>query len=291
METRWLYRTAEDFDELRKASNDTCLIPMGCVEKHGLHLPLGTDIIHSSHIAHVASQMETVCVFPDFTFGDVPEAFPNTMPAGSITLPVETEMLLLEQLCEQIARHGYRKILIYNGHGGNQPWLSTFLRKLANKKRNFVLATCMMKLPVPHKMAEKILAEGRGCIPELTTEDEDLILKYHEEGMKIGHGGMSETAFIMGTAPEAVHLDRLGIESGLATGVAKYFGEAGISIRDGGWDREFPNRLSGHDPVGCNERIGKAAVRMEAERLAHAIKVYKEDENLWNWLQEDQKGW
>ena len=73
--------------------------------------------------------------------------------------------------------------------------------------------------------------------------------------------------------------------------MAKYFAEAGISIRDGGWDREFPNRLSGHDPVGCNERIGKAAVRMEAERLAHAIKVYKEDENLWNWLQEDQKGW
>ena len=291
METRWLYRTAGDFDELRVASNDTCLIPMGCVEKHGRHLPLGTDIIHSSHIAHVASQMETVCVFPDFVFGDVPEAFPNTMPAGSITLPVETEMLLLEQLCEQIARHGYRKILIYNGHGGNGPWLSTFLRKLANKKRNFVLATCMMKLPVPHKMAETILEKGSGSIPELTKEDEELLIKYHEEGMKIGHGGMSETAFIMGTAPEAVHLDRLGVESGLATGVAKYFGEAGISIRDGGWDREYPNRLSGHDPYGCNERIGKAAVRIEAERLAHAIKVYKEDENLWNWLQEDQKGW
>ena len=71
METRWLYRTAEDFDELRKASNDTCVIPMGCVEKHGLHLPLGIDILHSSHIAHMASQLETCCVFPDFTFGDV----------------------------------------------------------------------------------------------------------------------------------------------------------------------------------------------------------------------------
>ena len=290
METRWLYRTAGDFDELRKAACDTCVIPMGCVEKHGIHLPLGTDIIHSSHIAYMASQLETVCVFPDFVFGDVPEAFPN-MPAGSITLPVDTEMLLLEQLCEQIARHGYRKILVYNGHGGNGPWLSTFLRKLANKQRNFVLATCMMKLPVPHKMAEMILEKGRGCIPELSTEDEDLILKYHEQGMKIGHGCMSETAFVMGVAPEAVHLDLLGIEDGQSTHVADYFAEAGLSIRCGGFERNYPNRFGGDDPVGCNERIAKAALRLEAERLAHAIKVYKEDEKLWNWLQEDQQGW
>jgi len=291
METRWLYRTAEDFHELRKEAKDVCVIPMGCVEKHGLHMPLGTDILEASHLAYAASQLETVCVFPDFTFGDVPEAFPNTMPAGSITLPLETEMLLLEQLCEQIARHGYRKILVMNSHGGNKAWLGTFSRKMANKKRNFVFAYTHHPHPTPHKLAEKILEEGRGCIPELTKEDEDLLIKYHEEGMTIGHACMNECAYVMGIAPETVHLDRLGIESGLSTHVADYFKEAGISIRDGGWDRNFPNRFSGHDPVGCNERIGKAAVRIASEILAQRFKVYKEDENLWNWLQEDQKGW
>ena len=60
METRWMYRTSGDLGELLEASKGVCVMPIGCVEKHGLHLPLGTDIIHSSHIAHVASQMETV---------------------------------------------------------------------------------------------------------------------------------------------------------------------------------------------------------------------------------------
>ena len=43
METRWLYTTSENFPALVEASAKTCVIPMGCVEKHGLHLPLGTE--------------------------------------------------------------------------------------------------------------------------------------------------------------------------------------------------------------------------------------------------------
>ena len=138
METRWLYTTSENFPSLVEASKGVCIIPMGCVEKHGLHLPLGQDIIQVSHLAYMASQLETACVFPDFTFGDVPENCPN-MPAGSITLPMDMEMALLETLCQQISRNGFKKILIYNGHGGNGSILTAFLRKLENKYHDFVV--------------------------------------------------------------------------------------------------------------------------------------------------------
>ena len=134
-----------------------------------------------------------------------------------------------------------------------------------------------MEATITHKLAEKILEEGRGCIPELTKEDEDLLIKYHEEGMTIGHACMNECAYVMGIAPETVHLERLGIESGLSTHVADYFKEAGISIRDGGWDRNFPNRFSGHDPVGCNERIGKAILNYTVQKTAEAFKMIKDD--------------
>ena len=290
METRWLYTTSENFPALAEVSKGVCLMPMGCVEKHGLHLPLGTDIIHSSKIAYMASQIENVCVFPDFTFGDLSCNAPikpvGSMPPGTITVSVDLEMMLIEELCEQMSRNGFKKILIYNGHGGNQSWLATFFRKMNNKKHDFVCAKVMMKLPVPHEMAKYIEKNGSGSIPELTPEDEKLIINYHNSGMKIGHGGMSETAFMMGICPESVKLDRLGIESGLSTGKADYFSEAGIDIMDNGWSVNFPNAFSGHDPVGCNERIGKAALRMEAERLANAIKVMKEDENLLKWHEE-----
>jgi creatinine amidohydrolase len=282
MDTRWLYVTSEELPKLREESKGVCVIPMGCVEKHGLHLPLGTDILHSSAIAYEASKLETFTVFPDFIFGDVPENYPN-MPAGSITLPVETQMLLLEQLCEQIARHGYKKIVLFNGHGGNNPWLTTFLRKVENKPHDYVVAKVMLQLQAPHMMAEAIEEKGAEIIPEMNEDDIKLIQKYHEEKMQIGHGGMGETSYIMGLYPETVHLDRLGIESGLSTHAADKFREHGISIRDGGWFVDRPYAYSGHDPIGCNERIGKAAVRLEAERLAATIKFIKEDEDLIKW--------
>ena len=288
METRWLYTTSENFPRLVEASKRTCVIPMGCVEKHGLHLPLGTDNIHSTYIAYEASKLETVCVFPSFFFGDVPGG--PAMPAGSISVPVELEMRLLEQLCDQIGRNGFEKIIIYNGHGGNKPWLATFLRDIMNRKKPYVCVVADLKLQAPHKMADYLEANGAGSIPELTPEDEKLLADYHEAGMKIGHGGMGETSYLMAIAPDSVKMDRLGIESGLSTHVADYLSDAGIQMMNSGWDVNYPNALSGHDPVGCNKRIGRAAVRLEAERFAKAIKVVKEDENLLRWHAAFQKG-
>ena len=290
METRWLYVTSEELATLRDEARGVCVIPMGCVEKHGLHLPLGTDILEASGITYAASQLETVAVFPDFIFGDVPEDNPGK-PLGNITVTLETQMTLLEELCEQIAKCGFKKIMIYNSHGGNFPWLQTFLRKLTNKKRDFVLVIARDEMPVPHDMAEKIKREGPEAVPELTEEDVTLLLKYHEEKMLIGHACMTETAFVMGLHPDAVHLDRLGIESGKSTHEADYLAKAGIFMKDSGWGINYPNAYTGDDPIGCNERIGRAAIRMEAERLAGVFKLYKEDENIWRWHEQEQKGW
>lgn len=286
METRWLYRTSGDFHELREEARDVCVIPMGCVEKHGLHDPLGLDILKVGHIAYEASKLETVCVFPDFTFGDVPGLY---TPPGTITLPLETEMLLLEQLCDEIARNGYRKILILDGHGGNRPWLSAFLRNVKNKRRDFVLAVTRTPKGAPRSLAEILLEKGSGSIPELTPEDEEVVLKCFAEKRPGGHACMSETAYMMGICPESVHLDRLGIESGLNTHAADHFKANDIIIVNEGWDYNFPNSYASADPVECNERIGRAAVRIAAEVLAKRYKFYKDDETLWNWHLKEQQ--
>ena len=109
--------------------------------------------------------------------------------------------------------------------------------------------------------------------------------------MQIGHACMGETAQMMGIAPESVRLDRLGIESGLSTHATDYLKDVGIQIMNDGWDINYPNAYHGHDPIGCNERIGKAALRLEAERAANAFRVFKEDDNLLRWHHEMQRGW
>lgn len=291
METRWLYVTSEDFHALREEAKDVCVIPMGAVEKHGLHMPLGTDILKGSHIAYLASQLEPVCVFPDFPFGDMSQGQPNA-PAGTISLPMETEMLLLEQLCDQIARYGYKKILVVNSHGGNNAWLTAFLEKLGNKKRDYVMGVVKIHLKAIHEMGAFLEENGSGSVPELTPEDEEIVLNYHRAGIPTGHGCMGETALVMGSVSGVVKLDRLGIESGKSLHKADYFKAAGIEIRDDGWHVDYPYAYAAEfDPTQCNERIGKAAVRIEAEKLAKAYKVFKEDENLWKWHEETQKGW
>ncbi|MBQ8408129.1 MAG: creatininase family protein [Clostridia bacterium] len=296
METRWLYKTSSNFAQLREESKNVCVIPMGCVEKHGLHMAVGCDIIMASHIAYMASQLETFCVFPDFTFGDLPSGAPieaegGSMSEGNITIPVEMELQLLETICHQISRNGYKKILIYNCHGGNKSLLNTFQRMLNNKKRDFVVGVVGVELQAPHNMAKMLEKNGSGSIPELTKEDEELLLRLHKENMIIGHAGFGETAYLMELAPDSFKWDKLGIESGLPTGKARAYIEAGIQLADGGWDLDFPNAYCGHDPIECNERIGKASVRIEAERLAHAARFFKEDSYLLERLAEIQKGW
>lgn len=283
METRWLYTTSENFPALVEASKETCVIPLGCVEKHGLHLPLGTDIFRAHVLAEMSSKLETFCVFPDFTFGDVPGRYPG-VPAGTISLPLSTQMLLMEQLCDQIARNGFKKIVILNCHGGNNIWLNSFMRELENRPHDYVVVVYYSKLNSLKRMGTVLTEQGTGAIPELMPEDEELILKYyHDENFQDGHGTFSETAGILGFAPESVRMDRLGIVSGKSLKVADKFKNAGITIRDSGWPENYPNALVGDDPVGCNARIGKASLRMDAERFAAAVKIIKEDEDLIQW--------
>ena len=296
METRWLYHTSETFPTLVEEAKGVCVIPMGCVEKHGLHLPLGTDCFEAEETALAASKQETVCVFPTFVFGDYSIAGPITpegfTPPGTITLPVETEMLLLEQLCEQISRNGMKKIIIANGHGGNTPWLNTFLRKMYNKKHDFVVAVIGCSSSGSTKRLYDYLQEhGRGSVPYLTTADEDYLLEFHATPKITGHACIGETAVTMACHPETVHLERLGIESGLNTHAADYLKEAGIQIADYGWIQNYPNNYSGHDPVGLTQNVANAALWIQTQRMAAAFKVFKEDENVLKWHNEMQKGW
>lgn len=289
METRWLYTNSYDFDALRDASKGTCVIPMGCIEKHGLHLPLGTDIIEASHVAYKASQIETFCVFPDYIFGDYPDGSP-TAPAGSVTVSPNLQVALLEELCEQISRNGYKKIILYNAHGGNNPLIAFFGKIYLNKKRDFVFGSMHIDTNLPHEIAEYLKANGPESAPELTREDIDLIMKCHEEDFLVGHACMSEAAYVMDVCPRNVHLDHLGKESGLNTHRTDYLRKAGINLPNA-WDIDYPNNYTGHDPIGLNERIARFTVRYESERLARAVKLFKEDEQVMMWHEERQKGW
>src|SRR3974390_3649668 len=66
--------TAGDFREAIANSQGTCVLPFGILEKHGPHLPLGTDLLNVRYIAEHAVAQEYAVIFPEYYFGQIAEA-------------------------------------------------------------------------------------------------------------------------------------------------------------------------------------------------------------------------
>ncbi len=106
---------------------DMVIIPVGSIEQHGKHLPLCTDICAATEISKLIAQKTDVLVAPAVAVGlsDHHMAFP-----GTITLSPETFEAVVFETAQSLIHHGFKKILIYNGHGGNNVSVANILQKI-----------------------------------------------------------------------------------------------------------------------------------------------------------------
>ena len=273
----WMELREEEFEEAVQRSGGLCVVPVGCFEMHGQHLPVGTDVYEAVAVAEKAAEMEDVVIFPAFEFGDVAGLVEWR---GGVNLDPVLRLQLLENYCTEIARAGFDKILLLNYHGGNPAFLNYFTNMLQHKKYDFNVLSCF---PVPLFVEEvypTLLEKGEDFYPELQPEDVAVIKQFVEEKHLDGHGGLLETCLMMAIRPDLVKLDRLGKVSGLPTGEATPFYKAGLQ---GGpfWYLDFPNGgFCGTDPVGATTRIGKLMLRLSAEKAVKAIRAFKENADV-----------
>src|SRR6266542_3578410 len=71
---KWEELTAPDFVKAIQQAQGTCLLPIGIMEKHGAHLPLGNDLINVRYLSEHAASQEYAVVFPAYYFGQIFEA-------------------------------------------------------------------------------------------------------------------------------------------------------------------------------------------------------------------------
>src|SRR5947208_13288966 len=113
LSVKWEELTADDFRQAIQQSKGTCLLPFGILEKHGPHLPLGTDLLNVRYASLHAAEKEFAVVFPEYYFGQIFEA---KHEPGTVAYSREIQLNLLQETTDEMTRNGCKKALIVNAH-------------------------------------------------------------------------------------------------------------------------------------------------------------------------------
>jgi len=272
----WTDILSGDFEKAVEEAKGVGILPVGCIEHHGRHLPLGNDTYQVGELSRLAAEKEPAIVFPYMYFGEKQGAGEFK---GTVIFSSKLIFDILTETCDEMARNGIKKIVIVNGHGGNIAMLNNFARSTLYKKKDYMVFIYRLgtaSLPMK-KVLEMIEAGERPDVfSELTNEDVAAIRHNVENRTASGHGCFGETAISLGLFPELCDMSRLNDVSGKNVNRLTHLSEAGF-YTPFGWMADYPNSLSSDEHDGNNERIGRAFVKLTVERLAEAFKLIKED--------------
>ncbi len=271
---RWEDLREEEFESAVERSGGVCVLPIGCLEMHGQHLPVGTDTKTCTHIALEAAKREFVVVFPGQYIGSVPGL---QMWKGTVDLSLELRLRFLDELCSEIARNGFKKILILNGHGGNCAVFSAFLSDSIREKKDY-------KVFVRNEFQYGIQRLGRELkagqkFPELTEEDKEKVLRFSEGRYLTGHACVNETSIMLALEPGLVKLSRADAANGLNRHKTDAYSRRPFSI-DGGvgfWLLDHPDSFEGEHIELSSANIGKVILRKRIEYQAEACRLLKKN--------------
>lgn len=116
------------FEEI---SPKIAILPVGSIERHGNHLPLGTDTIVPLSLAEeVANRRKEVIVLPPIWYGSCRGL---RKFRGTFDIDVEVLYLYVKNVLEEAVRNGFKIILVLNGHGGNTSIIRLAAREVALK--------------------------------------------------------------------------------------------------------------------------------------------------------------
>jgi creatinine amidohydrolase len=245
LSVHWEELTAEDFVKAVQQARGTCVLPFGILEKHGPQLPIGTDLINVRWVAEHGAQQEYSVVFPAYYFGQIFEA---RHEPGTIAYSARLQLELLQETTDEMARNGCKKILIVNGHGGNNHLLPYFAQSQLSARHDYVVYV-MERPPYP---------AGR---PQLKSKVDQ-------------HAGESETAHTMISRPDLVHQDRAKEESGADQNRLDLPRNVYTGIW---WYARFPDHYAGDGSVATRD-LGEFDMKAWAAGVADAIRAVKADQ-------------
>ena len=162
------------------------LLPVGSVEQHGHHMPTGTDTYLATAVSDAAAALAgpVVVVLPSPCYGL--SAHHMHFP-GSITLTAETMMAMVADIVASVIHHGFRRVVVVNGHGGNAGVIDVLASTLGHR----FYGTARI-----------------ACLTYFTLAREQIMATRESKHGGMGHACEFETSLMLHLHPDLVHLER-----------------------------------------------------------------------------------
>ncbi len=250
-ELHWENLTAPDFAEAVKLTKGTCIVPLGVIEKHGAHLPLGTDMFAARAVAEAAVAIEPAIIFPPYYLTAIHEA--KHQP-GTIAVDFRLMFELLETCLREISRNGLHRILLLNGHGGNNGFLHCFADTMLERERDYTLYVIGLD------------AYGAGNDPTW---------KSMRQTPFDHHAGEYETSGMLAIRPDLVKMDAI-VDNGQAQERSGHLAGLKNSMT---WYAEFPNHYAGDARPATVEK-GRYLLQYKAKKVAELIAKARADQMI-----------
>jgi len=242
----------------------TLLLPIGAIEQHGPHLPVGFDALAATEVAiraatalgrsgvgrASAADPEEVraaaLVLPPIAWGLSPYWLGF---AGTLSLRPETILAVIGDVGASVARHGFSRMVIVNGHGGNAGIVA-------------VAATAL---------AEHGIRAAALSYWDLIREELDAWSRH--DGGPIGHAGEVETSIALYLMPELVATEPVPAEACADLAAMAAMPYAGTFYAPPDPEREAPGGVYGFAPGGTRE-LGERVIGLAGERLAAFVRAF-----------------
>jgi creatinine amidohydrolase len=189
----WKELTAEDL-RAKAAANAIVVLPVASMEQHGPHLPVGVDSFLCEAVCRAGAEIATdvpVVVAPTLWCG---MAEHHMAFGGTFTFDIPTYRAVLLAFLQSIERHGFKRVFIVNGHGGNIAALNSFLPDFARETGLRLYATTYFEL------------------------SKDDLAQFLEDQESVLHACEVETSMMMVVAPGTVKHDRMPEAFGMLNG-------------------------------------------------------------------------
>ena len=244
---RWIELTTTEMEAAREKAGGVALVPVGSIETHGPHLPVGCDALVAERVADLVAEQEPVVVLPTLPHTFSPQARRHP---GAITIQSVHLIGLMEDLCDELYRNGFTKIVLLHAHGGNLPLDPLMPMHMVERGKPYALYS---------------IGPWAGIDPEL--------LPRERQKAPIGHACHVETSSLMFVRPDLVKLGLLEGED-IAPRPGPQVGAAQTGI---GWIERFPYGVIGNPRLATKE-LGEELMVGWATGVVAILRQIKADE-------------